>query len=343
MSTPQWDLPSSLLLIKTPFLLSRFVFFALQIYLNLNALVFAIWNVGASRAAGVHVGGASTFIIFNGITTTLCIASALMDMKISFISTSMIGFECMWTSIFMALQIAASTFVTLSGPPEFCDTKAAISVCASFTILVPISWLASTLLLSYFVAISTLCITHLRVYPTLWFTSIYTIVWFIDDGAADKRSSQSAPQIPPLETCGPTRLSVFSRRHSTSSIPRDVENQLSDGPDVEKPLPSSPTPSNVWWGRLLPGRPGRDHPFRFRRARGVEFKWWPGESENDEQGTGVSNSDIDPPKYPGSQPQTPAAGESRFLPYPPASLDENEPIPVDNRSQWVHAEQALRA
>ena len=74
MSTPPWDTPSSLLLIKSPFLLSRFVIFcqylyrdrrasvnlsfvlALQIYLNLSALVFAIWNVGASRAAGVHGG-----------------------------------------------------------------------------------------------------------------------------------------------------------------------------------------------------------------------------------------------------------------------------------------------
>jgi hypothetical protein len=45
----------------------------------------------------------------------------------------------------MLESIAASIFVTLSGPPEFCDTKAAISVCASFTILVPISWPASTL------------------------------------------------------------------------------------------------------------------------------------------------------------------------------------------------------
>ena len=192
-------------------------------------------------------------------------------------------------------------------------------------------------------ALSTLCITHLRVYPALWYTSIYTIVWFIDDGAADKRSSKSAPQIPPLETSGPTRLSVFSRRHSASSIPRDVENQPAGGPNLEKPLPSSPTPSNVWWGRLLPGRPGRDHPFEFRRARGVEFKWWPGESgENNEQGAGAGDPDNDPPEYPGSQPQTPAAGESRFLPYPPASLNENEPIPIDNRSEWVHAEQALR-
>ena len=199
------------------------------------------------------------------------------------------------------------------------------------------------IVLGYFVAILALYITHLRVYPALWFTSIYTIVWFIDDGAADRHSSQTAPQIPPLETTGTTRLSVFSRRHSTSSIPRDAENQLPSGPNLEKPLPSSPTPSNVWWGRLLPGRPGLDHPFRIRRARGVEFKWWSGESgENNEQGARDGESDIDPPKYPGSQPQTPAAGESRFLPHPPASLNENEPIPVDNRSEWVHAEQALR-
>jgi hypothetical protein len=246
----------------------------------------------------------------------------------------------------------------LSGPPEFCEAKAPISVCASITILVPISWLAATLcaydfsaaptswtpsppnsfpahpVLGYFVAISTLCITHLRLYPALWSTSIYTIVWFVDDGAADKRSA--APQIPPLETSGPTRLSVFSRRHSTSSIPRDVENQPSGNPNLDKPLPvPSPTPSsNVWWGRLLPGRAGRDHPFGFRRAKGPDFKWWANEQEQEA-------GDNDPPKYPGSQPQTP--GESRFLPYPSESLNENEPIPVDNRSEWVRAEQALRA
>lgn len=89
-----------------------------------------------------------------------------MDIDISFLSTSMIGFECIWTGVFTTLQIgthydclftafelslmlleptAASIFVTLSGPPEFCDTKTPISVCSSITILVPISWLAATL------------------------------------------------------------------------------------------------------------------------------------------------------------------------------------------------------
>jgi len=193
--------------------------------------------------------------------------------------------------------------------------------------------------LGYFVTLSTLCITHLRVHPDLWFTPIYEIVWFVE--VAEERRN-SAPQLPPLNTTGTTRLSVISRRHSTTSVPRDVENQLASSLNLEKPLPS-PTPSNnVWWARLLPGRAGRDHPFRFRRMRGPELRWWVKGGEdsgetNDDQGA----DDGDPPEYPGLQPQPPP-GESQFLPHPPRSLNEDEPIPVDDRSEWVHAEQALR-
>ena len=74
---------------------------------------------------GWTVDGASAFIIFNGIATSLCITScvspprkrnlatlvddrnyrALMDINISFLSTSMVGFECIWTGVFTTLQI----------------------------------------------------------------------------------------------------------------------------------------------------------------------------------------------------------------------------------------------
>ena len=74
---------------------------------------------------GSTVDGASAFIIFNGIATSLCITScvfplhkrslatpvddrnyrALMDIDILFLSTSMIGFECIWTGVFTTLQI----------------------------------------------------------------------------------------------------------------------------------------------------------------------------------------------------------------------------------------------
>lgn len=209
--------------------------------------------------------------------------------------------------------------------------------------------------LGYFVAISTLCITHLRLHPELWFTSIYSIVWFANgsDIVETDRRSSSAPQIPQLEDSASTRLSVTSRRHSTSSLPRDVENQLSGNPDLDKPLPSL-AQSNTWWGRLVPGRPGKDHPFGFRRAKGPEYRWWVSgenrEDDNENNDQGAGDNDNDPPEYPGSQPPTPGpeaepdsveAGESRFLPHPPIPLNEDEPIPVDNRSEWVHAERAL--
>ena len=204
--------------------------------------------------------------------------------------------------------------------------------------------------LGYFVAISTLCIAHLRSHPELWFTSIYSIVWFADGSGGvgtDRRSS--VPQIPPLGDSGPTRLSVLSRRHSTSSLPRDVENQLSGNPNLDKPLPSL-AQSNTWWGRLLPGQAGRDHPFRFRRAKGPEYRWWAsGENREENNESNDEAGDNDPPKYPGSQPPTPGpeaefdpqAGESRFLPHPPIPLNEDAPIPVDNRSEWVRAGRAL--
>jgi hypothetical protein len=75
---------------------------------------------------------------------------------------SMVGIECFWTGIFASLQIgtlpftyclaylileiiAASIFITLAGPPEYCGTRAPLAFCASATILVPISWMAATL------------------------------------------------------------------------------------------------------------------------------------------------------------------------------------------------------
>ena len=85
-----------------------------------------------------------------------------MDIKTSSsFSTSMTGFECAWSGIFTSLQIGTATSTayrvslmldtiaacisaTLSGPPEFCEKEAPLSICASITVLVPISWLATT-------------------------------------------------------------------------------------------------------------------------------------------------------------------------------------------------------
>lgn len=154
--------------------------------------------------------------------------------------------------------------------------------------------------------------------------SLYDIDWFVRDN--DKRSS--VPQLPPLNTSALGRLSVASRRHSTSSLPKDVENQVpvSVSPDREKPLPS-PVPSNVWWGRLLPGQAGKDHPFRIRRVKRPEFQW-----QSNEGGLGyglhAASTQVLPPGVPQSQPY-PSVTDT--------ALNEDEPIPLGDRSQWVRA------
>jgi len=200
------------------------------------------------------------------------------------------------------------------------------------------------LVLAYFVTLLTLCIAHLRLHPALLTTSIYSVVWFDDDVAAEKRSS--APQLPPLDTSAPpTRLSALTRRHSATSLSRDVENQpqRSGNLNLDKPLPvPSPTLSQrAWWGRVRAGRPGKDHPFKFRRAKPHEFRWWVKGENNEQEEVGEEDKSNDPPEYPGSRPQS--TGESRFLPYPSMSLNEDEPIPVDNRSKWLRAGEAFGA
>ena len=159
-------------------------------------------------------------------------------------------------------------------------------------------------------------------YPALWTTSLYDIDWYVEDNSKDK--GNAAPQLPPLITS--TRLSIASRRHSTSSLPRDVESQLPApvSPDREKPLP---TPSNVWWGRLLPGRAGKDHPFDIRRAKVPEFRWQGNEGD---PGYGQQAPSM----------QVPLPGVPQSLAYPSVTeviLNEDEPIPLGDRSQWVRA------
>jgi hypothetical protein len=211
--------------------------------------------------------------------------------------------------------------------------------------------------LGYFVAILALCITHARVHPELWSTPIYNVAWFDDE----RTKRTSAPQLPPLDT-SPVHLSI------TPPLPRsqdDLEGQLPAGLNREKPLPSSP---NVWWGRMFPGRAGRDHPFTIRRpGRRAPDHYYPSHrtsSSGPREGSVKRNNRDRPrpaaatlpyhPLQPGrgwqQQRQETQGDSSRFGvspnldPGPSVVVDvvvnEDEPIPLGDRTQWVPAAQA---
>jgi hypothetical protein len=229
--------------------------------------------------------------------------------------------------------------------------------------------------LGYFVTILALCVSHLRVHLDLWSTPIYEVAWF-DDG---KCRHSSAPQLPPLDT-SPIHLTItppLLQDQNDSAVA--VENQQSrtePGPQPEpvreKPLPSNP---NVWWDRIIPGQAGRDHPFTFRRPgeRPTNYPIHRSSSlrralsssssssrRNDWDGPRVAAATLPyyQPQYIGhvwNQPPQPlprlneeeSFGVSPHNTTDPGQsamvdvvLNENEPIPMGDRSQWVRAAQA---
>ncbi len=228
--------------------------------------------------------------------------------------------------------------------------------------------------LGYFVTVLALCVSHLRVNPNLWSTSIYEVAWF-DDG---KNKHSSAPQLPPLDT-SPIHLTItppLLQDQDDSAVA--VENQqprteLEPRPEPvrEKPLPSNP---NVWWDRIIPGRAGRDHPFAIRRPGELPSNHhYPSHRlsslrrvssisarKNDQDRPRVATATLPyyRPQYGHGSQQPPQPlpqvkeEEENFgvSPYhtidpgPSAMVDvvlnEDEPIPVGDPSQWVRAARA---
>jgi hypothetical protein len=228
--------------------------------------------------------------------------------------------------------------------------------------------------LGYFVTVVALCVSHWRVHLDLWFTSIYEVAWF-DDG---KNKHSSAPRLPPIDT-SPIHLTItplLLQDQNDSAVA--VENQQSrpvpePEPVREKQLPPNP---NVWWDRIIPGRAGRDHPFAFRRpGERPTAHYYPSHRPSSSRRASSSSSstrrnDWDEPRVaaatlPYYQPQYGRVWQQPPLPLPQvneeeesfgvsphhtidpgpsamvnAVLNENEPIPVGDRSQWVHAAQS---
>jgi len=222
-----------------------------------------------------------------------------------------------------------------------------------------------------------LCVSHLRVHLELWSTSIYEVTWF-DDGKSKRTSAPQLPPLdtspihltitPPLLQDQDDGVVAVENQQSRAEPERP-------GPELEpvreRPLPSNP---NVWWDRIIPGRAGRDHPFAVRRhGEKPTSHYYPSHRSSSSRRVSSSSArrnDWDRPRVaaatlPYSQPQygrgwqqppqpLPQVDEeeegSGFSPHstihPGPSvvvdvvLNEDDPIPVGDRSQWRRAAQS---
>ncbi|VDC06005.1 unnamed protein product [Peniophora sp. CBMAI 1063] len=353
---------------RTPFLVIRFVILALVGYLSVVALALAAWNIAAAKAAGTYAPSGAIFLIFNACFYFVLIALAFLEYVGQSVNeyASLVATECVWSGLMAVLSLAASITATIGGPPMFCHDHVPFSLCASATVLVPVSWLTGILMLSYFLTILGLAIGHMRTEPGIWTKSLYKVPWFDSD-----RVSKFPPVLPPLNKHESTRLSFLSRRHSLSVFPEDVE-QSAGGTPAERPSAPEPktpkTPSSMfntmplfkrtdssdqsrpWWARVRDIRPGIDVPFpRVLRFSTLSMSRTPRGSADQGQPPAV-------PPLPATQDPGIDDFGQRYISFFPGerrpsqrvpdsastghhmAYDPDRPLPRPPRSEWVRAD-----
>lgn len=133
----------------------------------------------SSTSSGMPVPGAAAFLVVNAVLifalTTLAHSAEVICPKAR---PSHVRFECGWTILMGILQLAASIYVTTASPPALCHSQSTWTICASAALLMPISWLATFIMLVYCVTLSVMAATHVYFLPTLWKMPVTAVPWF---------------------------------------------------------------------------------------------------------------------------------------------------------------------
>ncbi|KAI0748271.1 hypothetical protein C8Q80DRAFT_1120775 [Daedaleopsis nitida] len=188
--------PNSSCEMRNPFIVLRFALFAVLIYVNVLSIGFAAWNLTELKSLGLDahplapVLGAPTFVVFNSCLLVFLLVGCLACSWLTFQPVDKVRYECVWTGIMSALQLAGAFSVTVNGPPLLCQGVSIIA-CASSSLTVALTWISCMMLLMYSFSLLTTAITHMTVIPNVWATSIRAIPWFVEPPSSSPRSLES--------------------------------------------------------------------------------------------------------------------------------------------------------
>ncbi|CDO72859.1 hypothetical protein BN946_scf185002.g44 [Trametes cinnabarina] len=225
---------------RNPFVVLRFVLFAILLYVNLLTIGFAVWNISVLRAIQFASLGAPTFVVFNACLLLILIAVSLVSSWYSNAAFSGVRYETAWTGLLSALQLASSIDVTVNGPPTLCQ-GISITACASTSLMVALSWISSTILLLYSFSLLTTTITHMNVVPCIWITPVHAIPWFtIPSGTIEARMPSEVK---------PRYSDVYDFKRSSLHFPTPIFEQHAKVLPLSPKFPESPTTPPIWRAR----------------------------------------------------------------------------------------------
>ncbi|OSD08709.1 hypothetical protein PYCCODRAFT_1484590 [Trametes coccinea BRFM310] len=226
--------------LRNPFIVLRFVLFAILLYVNLLTIGFAVWNISVLRSLKAASLGAPTFVIFNACLLLTLLAVCLASSWYSHAAFSKVRYECVWTGLLSALQLASSIDVTVNGPPALCQ-GISITACASSSLMVALSWISSTMSLLYSFSLLTTTITHMSVVPDIWTSSVHAVPWFIvpSDAVEARMPSEVKPRY----------SDVVDIKRSSLHFPTPIFEQHAKALPLSPKSAESPTTPPIWQAR----------------------------------------------------------------------------------------------
>lgn len=227
----------------SPFLALRTVFFALLLLFGLFLLAFAAWNINATLAIGKHAPGSSIFMLFTNCLSITLIFYATIEHFKPHIRTASVLVECVWVAIIALFQLGGAISTTTNSTSLSCQIAQDWSICASTSILIPVSWINASIPFTYFFLLFVSAMSHVRTYPDVWARTIYTVDWFVD------------PRVKAFLHDATSQPRLVSWSEYLQGIRSTGQRKYLYDPEVERDVEKAP------WAENISIRRGKDDPY----------------------------------------------------------------------------------
>ncbi|GLB35050.1 hypothetical protein LshimejAT787_0206150 [Lyophyllum shimeji] len=310
--------PRRRLVMQNPYLVVRFVTFALLVNLNLLILACAAWNVNATVSAGLPVSVTIIISILNSCALFFCVILGLADLIVPDANTARVAAECAWSAVLSVFHTGTAISVTVNGQ-AICRLTSNGDLCASASLLIPTAWLSSMILFSHFFTLFISAMVHVPRFPDVWKKDIYSIDWFsLRDGCKHGNISDSeidswARYVKDIEAAAP-RADTSTKAPWARNIRRGI-----DAPFKSNPTSATTSPSTTLTS--LPIAPLR---VQSRTTAGSRFL------EKFRESSRLSRSESL------SQFATEVATPAE--PFPSKVANHDLPIPLPRFSEWIRAD-----
>lgn len=249
----------------------RYTVFGFFVICNATIASVAVWNMSIVQVIGWKLSSTQidAYLIFLGSSGLALILPVLFfELFEKNVILGRIWFECTWTALFGAMELAGAIALTAVEHTQLCQPLrifTSSSPCTSTQVLQAFTWLSALLLLCYFALLFSAAMMKFKQDPTIWHCSARKFQWL--HGRRALSSAPASPTLPKFRRTAPVIIAPKPRRPPAGGEPPAVFSYRSGlgleyeiehykpppSARIDKPMP--PIPSAVVRGRTAEATP----------------------------------------------------------------------------------------